>query len=172
MTLCGPVACASDSADGASARPVVRLVVSAGSEDYESFVPLLEGRLLERLGQLREADLSAQPAADPRKEWRLHLSVTDLRYDLRSEQDRSRDGDAARGAPRMDQVLMGDLELEATLLRPGETEPVTRDRFSVGARRIVADAADVARQRGGVVDDLLERATERIARILRKKVRP
>lgn len=163
------------SASGAGKQPsppsLLRIEVSADREDLDLFAPLLEGRLAERLGKKDGGGFAVAKADDEASgAWRLRCVVKDLRYDVQVERNQS--GGADSSGPVTENVLFGDLELALTLARPGEGEKVLDDSVSLSARRVVVDAHDVELQRGHVVDDLLERASDRIDRLLRKKIRP
>jgi hypothetical protein len=153
-------------AGGAAAVPRVRIEVKAiGRAELDTICPILEGRLLSRKSDEGVRFVSAQEPA----EYRLLLEIADMTYTYSQDYERATDAESDPNHPKRTTTVGSELSLDLTLSPAGPGESLYEDSLTFSARRPVEPPEE--RVSGLLLDDLMNRVTEKIPKIVRKRLR-
>lgn len=152
---------------GRTGEPVVHVEArERRNTDNELFAAMIEGRLVARSRETGRYQLvSGQQPAD----YRLRIDIIEVRFVTQGEYERPYDPQTDPNSPVFRQMLNGELDIDLVLERTGQEEPVFEDSIGFVSSRVIEPPEE--RLENEIVDDLLEKLTDRVFRILKKRVK-
>ncbi len=165
MTAVAPARAEKASAPAGALPRIAVQVRSIGGDELDQLCPVLEGRLLAKVGTQPGYRLVQE--RDP-AEYRLLLELAELQFNASGSYDNPYDAEANPNKRHYTQTIGAELSLDLTLAPLPEGASLYEDTMEFTASRPVEPPDE--RLHGQIIDDLLERVAERVPKILKKRL--